>query len=159
MGDAESRRWAGYLNATVVADIEGARVVLLGRGATLEWPFGGPVHALTAWDPAGEKMDRAVNDTRNRLLHADLVSAGYSVWDSAGYDRDGEFVDQGFAVPGADESRILQLAADCGQEAIYRFDSDTVTVISTAHLGGTASMSVDERIQSVQQQRISQPSD
>lgn len=133
--DGAVRRWRGYLDATVVVELDGSPLDLTGPEATSDWPFAGPVHALTAWDPAGQTRSRADNDAHNDLLRRELDATGARVRDAAGYRGShitGELLDRGFVVSDLPEERVREIAASFGQEAIYRISAAELTVIAAA---------------------------
>lgn len=127
-------RWRGYLDTTVAVVIDGETVDLTGPDAVEAWPFDGPVHVLTAWDPSGRVMTREDNEKANAALRDDLVSVGARVWDSSGHDgpvSGDTFIDAGFVVVGPTESDVIALALRYDQEAIYTMtDQDLILVAS-----------------------------
>lgn len=127
-------RWADYLDNTVAVVIDGVPVDLTGPDAVEEWPFDGPVHVLTAWDPSGRTMERHDNDRANASLRVDLVEAGADIHDSAGHDGpvdDATFIDAGFIVAGLDEATVIELALRYDQEAIYTLTDEDLVLVAT----------------------------
>ncbi len=128
---AEDVRWESYIDTVVMAEVQpGKYVALNGRDAVKEWPFEGPVHVITAWDPQGVHRSTKENEIANQLLAGDLLALGLHFVRTYGVgmeDHDGE---PGFAVWGSTYEDARRLGASYDQDAIFEISATKLLLIS-----------------------------
>jgi hypothetical protein len=121
---AEPGAWSAYV--TAVMRIEALGGVFWVRpastaSATGEYPDpeGRPIYVLTAHNPGGQVVPDAANAQAEKRLTAELERRGLTWWPAAGGDPSWTHVEPGAAVVDADESDMLALGAEFGQDAIF----------------------------------------
>lgn len=128
---AEDVRWESYIDTVVMAEVQpGKYVALNGPNAVKEWPFEGPVHVITAWDPQGVHRSTKENEIANQLLAGDLLALGLHFVRTYGVgmeDHDGE---PGFAVWGSTYEDARRLGASYDQDAIFEISATKLLLIS-----------------------------
>jgi len=126
----EVARWQQYTHTAVMAEMSQGRFVdLSGPDAVEEWPFEGPVHALTAWNPFGRRRGEQWNQLQTSELAGRLIYEGGSVVRSDGRSYEGDFVEGGLLVWGLDTDQVRSIAREFDQEAVFRLDADTLEVL------------------------------
>ena len=130
----EDSMWDGFAGAVVrLAFPDGTRLLEPRSGGDVgEFPFGAPVHIVTAYNPAGIEIDEQANIDRHRRL-GDAV-AGFSTVATVGSAPDGSMPEPGFALQEVELSEALDLAREFGQRAIYRWTPDELAVIGVDEL-------------------------
>ena len=128
---AEDVRWESYIDTVVMAEVQpGKYVALNGPDAVKDWPFEGPVHVITAWDPQGVHRSTKENEIANQLLAGDLLALGLHFVRTYGVgmeDHDGE---PGFAVWGSTYEDARRLGESYDQDAIFEISATKLLLIS-----------------------------
>jgi Protein of unknown function (DUF3293) len=121
--------WDGFADAVVRLDLPTGGVVLEPRpvGAVGRFPFDGPVHIITAYNPAGIEIDEETNVGRHRSLGLALHCR--NLFPTVGSAPDGSMPEPGFGVLDMTLSDALELASDFGQLAIYRWTPDALSIV------------------------------
>jgi hypothetical protein len=114
-----------YAASEVTVAVDGRTESLAG----LADAFGGPVFALTAWNPMSRPTPAAVNRLANLALEAELEARGIRTWPAVGAAVDGSWSEDGFAVVGIGEDEALALGRAYGQRAIFGAADGRVVVL------------------------------
>lgn len=83
------------------------------------WPDEGPVHLLTAWDPGPQRPGHDVNRVRQAALEAELGRLFVPLLPAVGLDPVTGRREEGVAVRGLPEARVLALGERYGQDAVF----------------------------------------
>ena len=99
-----------------------------------QWPWGPleAVHVLTAWDPGAERPGDEVNRQRQASLEAELRTVALGSWPAVGRDPVTGHREEGVAVTGVSEPDVLALAADYGQDAVFRWRPADWSIVACA---------------------------
>ena len=125
----EVARWDAYTRTAVFAEVtQGLFLDLSGPDAVEEWPFVGPVHALTAWNPFGRRQGEMLNQLKTSHLASRLLFAGGSVVRSDGRSFEGDYREDGLVVWGLETEAVRRIASEFRQEAVFRIDADNLEV-------------------------------
>ncbi|MFZ8999182.1 MAG: DUF3293 domain-containing protein [Ilumatobacteraceae bacterium] len=126
------RRWAAYRTTIVEAEVvPGTNVALNGPGATEQWPFPGPVHVITGWNPAGRaEVGEDWNRSVNRQIAVDVTERGGRFVDGIGRSPSGDHVEESLVVRGLDRESVRTMGRRASQDAIFEIDTDSVHLIS-----------------------------
>ena len=125
----EVARWDAYTRTAVFAEVtQGLYLDLSGPDAVEEWPFVGPIHALTAWNPFGRRQGEVLNQLKTSHLASRLLFAGGSVVRSDGRSFEGDYREDGLVVWGLETEAVRRIASEFRQEAVFRIDADNLEV-------------------------------
>ena len=114
-------------------------------GAVDEFPLATPVHLLTAWNPRGEELPRAVNDERQEGLLSFLNEERVAAVRSIGASRDESWAEPGFALLDVTEEVALDVGRRFEQAAIYTWSEARLEVVGALHEGrSSVGWSLDE---------------
>lgn len=93
-----------------------------------DFPFGLPVHVITAYNPAAVEGDEDGNERR----HASLTTAlsAYDTIPSVGSARDGSLAEPGFGVLDITTATAVGIGRSFGQIAIYRWSAEALTIVA-----------------------------
>jgi hypothetical protein len=124
--------WEGFAGAVVHLSLPAGDHRLEPRrsGTRGAFPFSAPVHIITAYNPAGEMVDEAANETNHTELAAALREA--ETLATIGSAPDGSMAEPGFAVLGLELDDAVELGRRFGQAAIYRWTEDTLAIIGVS---------------------------
>ena len=110
-----------------------------------EFPLATPVHLLTAWNPRGEELPRAVNDERQEGLLSFLNEERVAAVRSIGASRDESWAEPGFALLDVTEEVALDIGRRFEQAAIYTWSEARLEVVGALHEGrSSVGWSLDE---------------
>lgn len=122
-----------YLDSVVeIACATGTVLVVPAAPGTTDGDFPGEfgqLHVVTAWNPYSQVLDAVDNAARNAALADDLDAAGLVHLDAVGRSPDGNWHEESFAVPDADEDVLLDLAERYDQHAIYAWTPQQWAVV------------------------------
>ena len=127
--------WFGYA-CTVVEIVRLGEVNLTVRAAppaevgVWPWPAPPPVFVLTAWDPGDERFDLETNQARQVALDAELRGCAQNSWAARGTNPESGYRDEGVAVVGVDEQKVLELGARYGQDAVFAWSPAEWAIVS-----------------------------
>jgi hypothetical protein len=120
----EDGRWAVY--ATAVIQLETPEGTVWVRHApagqtkgSYPDPDGRAICVITAHNPGGRTVPGEQNIEAQRRLECKLRQQEWTYWKAAGGDPSWDHVEASAAVIGADESQVVALGAEFGQEAIF----------------------------------------
>ena len=125
---SEDDPWASYVRIAVEIrraprELLVVRAAPAGEAASWPWSGEGPLHVMTAWDPADERPGMEVNRRRQAALDLELrtlaATTPVSTWAASGFDPATGYRDEGVAVSGMSEAAARALAARYRQEAIF----------------------------------------
>jgi len=119
-----------YLKTIVVVEAHGETLT----PSQVVERFGVPVAVITAQNPRSRELDPAENERRNAALLGDLDELGLPVLVAVGSNPEGTWSERGFAVPGLDRARALELGRAHGQNAIFEFDREVVWLLGCEEL-------------------------
>lgn len=121
--------WEGFAAAVVHLELPTGTVLLEPRpvGDVGAFPFEGPVHIVTAYNPDGLQIDDEANMSRHRELM--LATAGFITIPSIGSALDGSMREPGFALIDASLTDSVALGRRFGQVAIYQWTADALTIV------------------------------
>jgi hypothetical protein len=125
-------RFADYRRARLrVPDLGGRTVEVYPApsGVTAgRFPFPGPVHVLTAFDPGPARLSPAENARRQQVLVDELPSP-VRRWDAEAGAADGSHTEHGVLVEGLTDDEALALGARHGQDAIFRWSAAAWSIV------------------------------
>lgn len=90
----------------------------------------GPVHVVTAWNPGALRPTEERNREADRELRGRLVQLGFQPHRAVGCDPASPHHEEGWAVVGMSDERACALGAEFGQDAVFRIDPGTLTVLA-----------------------------
>ena len=128
----EKRRWQAYAASVVIRPDTGE--VLSGVAALDRLPWPGPLHVITAHNPAGRPVSSDRNDAADGRLRIRLEQAGLVHFRATGGSADGTWTEHGYAVAGAGRAEAAAIAIEFQQEAIFELTDSHSIVIATADL-------------------------
>lgn len=131
-GNDFDRRWAAYRGSVLEAQIvPGRTVVIAGPGAVGEWPYPGPVHVITGWNPSGRSdVGDQWNRNVNQAIAADVIEHGGRFVDGVGRSASGDHAEESLVVWGLDRATVRSMGVRAAQDAIFEVDADEVRLIS-----------------------------
>ncbi len=89
-----------------------------------------PVHVITAFNPHGRVATETDNARSHRALVERLRSRGIASHPAAGGDRSWRHVEPGVVIIGLPRAEAVALGKDFGQDAIFEWTADALSVIS-----------------------------
>lgn len=110
--------WDGFAEAVVQITLdEGTSVILVPAppGSVDTFPFDGPVHIITAYNPRGDLSDEAANRRSHAELAAASGAAGWSALPTVGSGPDGSMPEPGLAIFDITRGEAVALGARFGQ--------------------------------------------
>jgi hypothetical protein len=117
-------KWAAYRDAVIRLETPGGVAwvapapVTLTRG-TYPDPEGRVICVITAHNPGGQAVSEEENAREQERLERELTRRGWTWWRAAGGDPSWEHVEASAAVVGVEESEVVTLGAEFGQDAIF----------------------------------------
>lgn len=94
-------------------------------GAPVREAFGG----ITAWNPGSERLSRRENEAANARLAEAIDARGWCRLTAVGRDRDVTYSEPSFAVFGATQLEVVELAREFRQAAIFWWDGERCRVV------------------------------
>ena len=128
--DPQDEHWRLYSASHIVLPTTGQ--LLVGPGAIDDLPLPGPLHVVTAHNPAGLRRADAHNTAANVALQKQLIALGVAFLPADGMSPDGSWVEGGFAVSGLPRAGARALAAAFEQDAFFEITVHHVIIITTA---------------------------
>jgi hypothetical protein len=127
--------WVSYAKTIVEfipSDQEAFTIRPAAPGTTGEWPTGfrAPIYVVTAWNPGKERPGEVVNRDRQNTLQTELRSRGLDLCPTIGRDPDSPHFEEGVAVSGISEDEAIELGAHYGQDAIFSWTPEALTILS-----------------------------
>lgn len=121
--------WDGFAAAVVRVSLPDGDRRLEPRpsGVVGEFPLDGPVHIITAYNPAGVEADAEANEASHAALGAALRS--HTTVATVGSAPDGSMAEPGFGVLGLELDDAVELGRRFGQAAIYRWTADALAIV------------------------------
>ncbi|MEZ5245432.1 MAG: DUF3293 domain-containing protein [Acidimicrobiales bacterium] len=121
--------WEAFAGAVVRISLPDGdhRIEPRSPGRTGDHPFGSPIHIITAYNPGGIEADVATNEARHAAL-AEALGAR-ETFATVGSAPDGSMAEPGLAVIGLEADEAVELGRRFGQEAIYRWTADALTIV------------------------------
>ena len=124
----ELQRWSDYARTIVTAQVTPTQMVALnGKDAVDEWPFPGPVHVVTGWNPQG--IARRGDDI-NRMIAADVLAEGGQFVLGEGSSLDGNHKEHSLVVWGITREFAAELGRRASQDAIFEIDDMAVRIVA-----------------------------
>lgn len=93
------------------------------------FPFDGPVHIVTAYNPRGDPSDEAANRRSHAELAAASGAAGWSALPTVGSGPDGSMPEPGLAILDITLEEAIALGARFGQAAVYAWHPDGLDIV------------------------------
>jgi hypothetical protein len=125
--DPVEGRWLGYLQAIVRAQITPVEWCdLNGVHAVEQWPFPGPVHVITGWNPQG--LDFPGGEV-NRKIASDILTHGGHFVEGTGGTADGTYVEPSLIAWGLSRETAVQIGRKASQDAIFELDASCVRLL------------------------------
>jgi hypothetical protein len=124
MAPAPAEHWDLYRRTVVDIERHDGSSLRISSAVNAEeagwpWPDERPVHVLTAWDPGVERPARDVNRVRQAALEADLGVLSVRLLAAVGIDPVTGRREEGVAVRGLPEAKVLALGERYGQDAVF----------------------------------------
>lgn len=136
MPEVPEDSWEAYVRTIVEIVRVGERDLVvrsapMGQVGVWPWARPGPVHVLTAWDPAGERPGEEENRCRQAALEADLHRlAGAVLWPATGLDPLRGHREEGVAVCGVSTADVARLGGRYRQEAVFVWTPDQWAILA-----------------------------
>lgn len=137
-----SALWTAYL--TTVLDIvlptgSVRRLEQAEPASPQDWPWAdGHAWIMTACNPSSEQLEDAVNAQRHAALGAQLANEGWAAFPNVGFDpRDPSWREPGYTIPGIGEERVVDLAVEWGQNAVFGWFPDRWELVGALLPGRT----------------------
>ncbi|WP_433803401.1 DUF3293 domain-containing protein [Actinomycetospora sp. CA-084318] len=92
------------------------------------FPYDGPVHVLTAYNPGPEVLDVVENERSQAALIGELPS-DVQQWRAEAGSIDGSHTEVSVAVRGLSDEAALQIARRYGQDAIFRWTAEAWSIL------------------------------
>lgn len=124
--------WDGFAEAVVQITLdEGTSVILVPAppGSVDTFPFDGPVHIITAYNPRGDLSDEAANRRSHAELAAASGAAGWSALPTVGSGPDGSMPEPGLAIFDITRGEAVALGARFGQAAVCAWHPDGLDIV------------------------------
>lgn len=131
LADPESARWSYYRSTVIDAELSpGQMVTLTGPDAADPWPFPGPVHVLTGWNPQGLLLELERNQDVNRRIANDVLELGGRFVFGRERSVDGSHSEECLVAWGLDRDGALGIGRRAEQDAIFEIDGEQVTLVA-----------------------------
>jgi hypothetical protein len=117
-------KWTAYRDAVIRLETPGGVVwvapapVTCTKG-TYPDPEGRVICVITAHNPGGQTLSEEENAREQERLERELTRRGWTWRRAAGGDPPWEHVEASAAVVGVDESEVVKLGAEFGQDAVF----------------------------------------
>lgn len=95
------------------------------NGVAIDEEFGG----ITAWNPGWERLSKAENEAANARLARTIDARGWRRLVAVGRDRGLTYSEPSFAVFGATQEELVEVARQFQQEAIFWWDGERCRVV------------------------------
>lgn len=116
----EVQRWGAYGKTLISAQVTPTQTAELnGSNAIDQWPFPGPVHVITGWNPQGLVLE---GDDINRMIAADVLAGGGQFVLGEGSSPDGTHRERSLVVWGITREFATELGRRASQDAIFEID-------------------------------------
>lgn len=128
---SEDLKWRAYLSTVVSAELEPGRATqLAGREAVEPWPFNGPVHAITAYNPNGRLAPDDANTEALADLARHLTLRGTGFVRAVGAAADGSHAEDSFLTWSLTTDEARRIGKRFGQDAVFEIDEPELRVVS-----------------------------
>lgn len=120
--------WDGFFRAIVRLELPNGPWVLhpADPSDTGDFPFSGPVHIITAYNPGGGATAESENQAATRELERTVRQ--FDPFPTVGSAPDGSFAEPGFGLVGISHEEALALGTRFGQAAIYCWTAQHLAV-------------------------------
>jgi hypothetical protein len=125
--------WDLYLRTIVDIEISpGESLRIHPADAVGTWPdaLPSPLYILTAWNPGADPLPIVVNRERQRSLEGELAVSGVEMWRAIGRDPDSDYFEEGAAIHGIAEDRVIAAARRYDQDAIFSWSPRAWATVS-----------------------------
>ncbi len=137
--DPAEGRLDAYRTAIIDAEVlPGSLSPLNGPDAVAAWPFPGPVHVLTAWNPQGVALDADFTAGINNRIAEDIVRSGGRFVHGQGRSPDGEHVEPSIVAWGLSRDDARSMGRKASQDSVFEIDESFVHLLSC----------IDDRVES-----------
>ncbi len=129
--DPFQKRLAKYRQTWVEAEVfPGVCQRLNGTGGIAEWPFPGPIHVLTSWNPEGVEISDEVAADINRKIAAEVLAYGGRFVLASGHTPQSPSPEPSLVVWNLDRDVALTISGKASRDAVLEITSDHVLLIS-----------------------------
>ncbi|MCC5952030.1 MAG: DUF3293 domain-containing protein [Acidimicrobiia bacterium] len=129
--DPAEARLVAYRSTIVEAELRpGSLEPLNGIAAVAEWPFPGPVHVLTGWNPQGAAFDPASNTSTNIAIAEEVLRHGGRFVHGHGRLVAGDHVEASIVAWGLSREQARAMGQQALQDAIFEIDEATMHLVS-----------------------------
>ena len=94
------------------------------------WPFPGPVHVITGWNPQGVSLGEQSHEDVNHRIASDILRLGGRFVHGAGRSTDSAQSEPSLIAWGLDRAIALRLGRQAMQDSIFEIDADNVHLLS-----------------------------
>ena len=77
-------------------------------------------HIITAWNPYSVQQTEELNRDANNQLLEDLYRFTHSIVEAIGQNKEGTWIEKGFAVNNLDNQAAMEIGRKYGQNAIFK---------------------------------------
>ena len=127
--------WASYEQAVIRLQAQGLPMLLRSAPSGIvqgAFPYEGPVHVVTAWNPAGRVLSLEANRALEQALVADPGLLGLKVHACTGGDLSGSHQEPSLMIEDLATDSALALGRRYGQDAIFRWTRTTLDLLTCA---------------------------
>ena len=129
--DPAVRQWQLYRSAIIDAEVSpGALVALNGHAAVEAWPFPGPVHVVTGWNPQGVSLGESTHRESNLRIASEILGMGARFVHGHGRSPSGDHAEPSLIAYGLDRDDAIEIGRRASQDAIFEIDAEAVRLLS-----------------------------
>jgi hypothetical protein len=129
--DPASARLRSYRTAVIDAEVMPGRLAALnGIDGVAEWPFPGPVHVITGWNPQGVGLGADTHESINVRIAEDIIRHGARFVDGHGRSPSGDHSEPSLIAWGLSRDAAIAMGRRANQDSIFEIDAETVTLVS-----------------------------
>ncbi len=129
--DPAAVRLSQYRAAIIEAEVTPGRMTAInGPEAPAAWPFPGPVHVITGWNPQGVALSDSVQQDINLRIAEDIVRYHGRFVHGQGRSPDGEHTEPSLIAWGIDRDDAVTMGQRANQDSIFEIDESEVRLIS-----------------------------
>lgn len=134
-----SGRLAAYRSTIVEAELFPGRMMALnGPDAIDVWPFDGPVHIITGWNPQGVSISESRANFINSRIALDVIEHGGKFVAAVGRSASGDHAEASLAIWGVARADALLFGGRASQDSIFEIDADEVRLLGCIDRSVTA---------------------
>ena len=129
--DPAEIRWSAYRETVIQAElVPDVLTALTGNDGVEPWPFPGPVHVITGWNPQGVSLGDELHQRRNQEIAKRVVDRGGRYLVGVGHSADAAHVEPSIIAWQLSRSEALEIGRLAYQDAIFEVDAEELHLLS-----------------------------